>query len=340
MARWQKVKIWEAHCVHRITRAIAAIVALGAAGCDSYPTSVTAIDRSMAPRSSANAASLSGPSSVIAIADGMTQLHIDSISGEVSVRDANGGGAIYLEHDAELLEELVGLSHAISIGDANDSAMATLNPWENSGVEPFRTFPEEAWSLAGASARSSSGPVLIRPAHKESSVTLGVPVLIAPRGTVLSLNDWPPNCPAIAEAIGNHRLGYHQKRRTVFDELRGVQGIPASRLVWRNGKPYVTLQDLRNIYASLGTALVEAKFNGLQLNVMRVMYNGYRCQQPIVVGLPTPGTVHIPPSGNGGGGGTTTRCLPQTLYYEISFDGGLTWYPFAVETYVCSPYMD
>ncbi len=102
--------------------------------------------------------------------------------------------------------------------------------------------------------------------------------------------------------------------------------------MWRDGKPHVTLQDLRNIYASLGVIVAQSVFESLQLNIMRTIYNGMNCQQTIVVGLPYPGSVHVGP---GGGNGGSYTCMLITVMYEISFDGGLTWWPLPVQTYSC-----
>jgi hypothetical protein len=310
------------------------------AGCAYDGPAATVVGIELATPTEAVRLSTSQNGSATSLSDGVTVLHIESLAGEISIRDASGANAIYLDYDGDLLEELLEFGHGIAVGDHNDEALAVLYPWENSGSEPFRgglTSSDQS-KRTGSSSEVWSHPV-VRLASNNAGSRPGIESLGSPSMSFATMGTWSPDCPSIAESIGTHRLNYHLKRGTAFDELRGVQGIPATRLVWRDGKPYVTLQDLRNIYASFGMILAQSAFHGLQLNIMRGMYNGYYCQQPIVVGLPTPGSVHVP-NGNGGGGGGAMRCTVVNLQYEISFDGGVTWYPFVVQSYACAPHME
>lgn len=84
------------------------------------------------------------------------------------------------------------------------------------------------------------------------------------------------------------------------------------------------------MYMNLGLHLAEVAVQGAKMDIMRGIYNGFQCQTAILIGLPTQGAVSV---GNVGSGGMV--CITKTEWYEISFDGGATWFPFPVEFRQC-----
>ena len=271
---------------------------------------------------------LSGTSAegTVGISDGLTEFRVDTANGEMWVQDVGGSGVIYLEYDEELLEELLDFADGVVIGDENAEKLAVLHPWENSGGEPSR-----AWD-PGFSFSSITPKGLMMRRSLESYTLDTLPGYNAGMSPMY-LPEWSPQCPAIAEAIGYKRLQYLSRRQSAFQTLRGMQGMSSGSLTWKDGKPYIKLEDLRNFYISAGMDIASAAFNGLQLGVMRVLYNGNYCQQPIVVGVPDPGSVFIP---SGNGSGVPMFCITKQELWEISFDGGLTWYPLPINVTSCS----
>lgn len=271
---------------------------------------------------------LSGTSGdgTIGVSDGLTEFRVDTANGEIWIQDVGGGGAIYLEYDEELLGQLLDFVGGVSLGDANADAMAVLHPWENSGGEPFRFGGlSETIGLA-----HQYRPLLRRPSKlvgPSSSLGQSMPA------TPLYLPEWNTDCPSIAEAIGYSRLDYLSGRGSAFQNLRNVQGIPSEFVVWKNGRPTVEIDDLRNFFVSIGMTLAELAVKGTSLDLQRVFYNSYNCQQYIAVQVPQPGDVFV---GNGGGSnGSAMFCTKRTEMWEISYNGGLTWYPLPVTVTSC-----
>ncbi|MBY0492208.1 MAG: hypothetical protein K2R93_20380 [Gemmatimonadaceae bacterium] len=259
----------------------------------------------------------------MSFSDDQTTLRVDTAAGLISIEDIGGANKLYLEYDSLLLAEVLAAQTGGTLGDLNHDAMSYLNPWEYSGGDPMRPSNGELAPL-GDDARTSS--ILVRRMSDRSAIAATL------RGSVFEVNSWSPDCPSTAQAIGEMRLDYRQSRAGLFSAIRGVQGIPATRLTWKNGLPFVTLQDLRNLYMSVGVHLAEVAVQGAKLDVMRGIYNGFHCQQVILIGLPSQGTVHVGSSGSGG-----MICITKTEWYEISYDGGATWIPFPVEFRTCSP---
>ncbi len=252
------------------------------------------------------------------VSDGVTELHVNPVTGELSISDAGGANRVWLQYDPQLFSEIVAGVRDVREGDLNADATSVLDPWENSGGYAERTAISEEDSIPS--------PLIRRRGSR-------IETKLDPVAAALLSGEWSPDCPSIAAAIGAHRASYASTRSNLFQSIRGIQGIPAMRLVWREGRPYITLQDVRNLYISSGMTWAETKASSIALGVMRLHYNGNFCQLPIVVQPPSLGSVYVPNSG--GGGGFSLGCISNKETWEISFDGGATWIDIPVVVTTC-----
>lgn len=319
---------------------LAAITAAVLAGCmDGTPTEPTTIGP---PTPRANVASTFPVTTGNTVSDGVVAATIDSATGELRVRHLSTGRVVYATLTPEALEAMTTFITATRIGDANYVALANLDPTQRR--------PEGQWDAVGGGGldpTSVSDPGEAgRPRDVKSNVVMRraqstraperEPLLLPWHlsSDALDRPAWDENCSMWAYDIGQHRLTYGPNRQSMMDRLRGVPSVPDDMLEWRHGKPYLTLPQIQSYFYG---ALVEAAavlHRSWQLDIMRGMYNGIGCQNPIEILHPMPGQVFVGRSATGGG---TAECRIVTQLWEISFDGGLTWYPFTVDRPQCAP---
>lgn len=265
------------------------------------------------------------------IRDGSLEIHLDSMTGILRVTDVSNGHTVYARPDAEVIADLVDFIAATRAGDQIFDLTEYLNPYENAPenierIQPGLRVASGTFDHVGRDIVSTGRPVLVRPTGESptrySAGTSGLPHMS------IQLDDpWNFQCPEFAQQIGAQRLAYLQERGWAASEVGSVLSVNPAELTWENGYPFVGLTDLRTAFVSAGIRIAEVLQRSVQLDIMIGTYNLYRCQQPITVQAPHPGYVFVPPT-NGGGGAIT--CETLVYHYEISYDGGNTWYPFDV----------
>ncbi|MBA3579260.1 MAG: hypothetical protein H0W42_04670 [Gemmatimonadaceae bacterium] len=140
--------------------------------------------------------------------------------------------------------------------------------------------------------------------------------------------EWPSNCLDIATAIYEKMPEYNNSRNTYTNTLKDLW----PPVGWEDGSPRIKLKDYPEVLVALGLAFHRLQSAELELNIMAGLYRASGCWDNTWQDFGGVGSA----SGSGGGGalggGYSLVCHSET--WEISYDGGVTWYFFA-EVSVC-----
>lgn len=143
----------------------------------------------------------------------------------------------------------------------------------------------------------------------------------------MSTRDWPSNCLDIANAIYEAMPAYDDTRKVYLNVLKELWPF----FSFENGAPRTSLNEYPEIAMALGTAFYRLQAAELQLNIMAGIYSASGCWNNTWQDAGGPGST-TNTEGSIGGGAYDMDCRIET--WEISYDGGLTWY-FYADVAVC-----
>jgi hypothetical protein len=303
---------------------------------------------------------------------GSVEFSIDTLDGTARLRDPSTGEEVYSELSPSQAAQFAELTATIAQGQAWYDATASLNPLENAppGWQPQSTVlaPElantkGAVSLGALDKQTPASSVrdLIELAKTKGAVPLGtmdsknvrarvIAVLrVSDRSVITSMSttsrrsnliggvpfadDYPQytQCMDIAQSIAYDRLAYLNSRNWLSSNAKEIISGQAMAIISRFGKNWVEGPDLVQALMAAGMAGAEAMNNSIALAVKTTLYNSYNCQGVIAISRPIPGRIGF----GSGGGSKIARCQEVWLQYEISYDGGLTWYQIEVKAMLC-----
>lgn len=246
----------------------------------------------------------------------------------VANREIQRGDGLVIELSPEETAQAASAFLTIVAGDQIGGAME-LDCYNNprpACVEPYRVMLDEPSTSAVITRLSGShpssqkggrfgthvlrrGPMGRRPPRDNGS----------PFGVEAMSGDWPSSCLDIATAIYEKMPEYNDSRNVYTNTLKELW----PPLDWEDGSPRIKLKDYPEALIALGLAFHRLQSAELQLNIMAGLYTASGCWNNTWQDFGGVG------SSSGGGGGSLGSgydlvCLIET--WEISYDGGVTWY--------------
>jgi hypothetical protein len=260
----------------------------------------------------------------------------------------NGYDPVHMRLTPDQFADMVTTAEKLQLGDQNYDATYYINPYENrpgtwqtrapaagegmsaqSASDPTATLPP------GAALPPAGGGVLMRRAG-DPSTTVELPRTRFGDGDGEVRPMWAEDqCTNLAGAIGMQRANYWSTRDAQKHWFERVAHVPKVDVEWLpDGTPTLKLESVQSFLLEVGMKAASVWRESLMLNWTRFMYNSWGCQRAITIGIPQ-ARVFVGGYGLNPGGGQTTTCKPVSEWWEISFDGGRTWYPFQTFRTVC-----
>jgi hypothetical protein len=148
-------------------------------------------------------------------------------------------------------------------------------------------------------------------------------------------------CTDLSQALGAARMSYWHSRMGLAGSIQAIWNAPEWEVEYRpDGSAFVKPEAIQSYFFKMGLRAAEFARHSTQLNFTRVMFNSWGCTTAIVIQMPVGRVLtqeHAYPLRSPMDPIQPKRSQCATFYdrWEISYDGGRSWYAFQSPRNVC-----